>query len=37
VFLNGDLQESVYMAEPEGFVIEGKEHMRCKLKNSFMD
>jgi hypothetical protein len=27
VFLNGELQESVYMAQMEGFVIEDKEHM----------
>jgi hypothetical protein len=27
VFLNGDLQENVYIAQPEGFVVEGKEHM----------
>jgi hypothetical protein len=26
-FLNGDLQESVCMTQPECFVIEGKEHM----------
>jgi hypothetical protein len=32
VFLNGDLQESVYMAQLEGFAVEGKEHMRCRLK-----
>jgi hypothetical protein len=34
VFLNNDLQENVYMAQPEGFAIEGKEHMRCRLKKS---
>jgi hypothetical protein len=34
VFLNGDLQESVYMAQPEDFAIEGKEHMGFRLKKS---
>jgi hypothetical protein len=33
-FINGDLQESVYMAQSEDFVIEGKEHMGCRLKKS---
>jgi hypothetical protein len=33
-FLNGDLEESVYMAQPEGFAIEGKEHMGCRLNKS---
>jgi hypothetical protein len=37
VFLNGDLQESVYMTQAEGFVIEDKEHMGCRLKKLFMD
>jgi hypothetical protein len=32
--LNGNLQENVYMAQLEGFAMEGKEHMRCKLKKS---
>uniref|UniRef100_A0A6N2M0Z2 Integrase catalytic domain-containing protein n=1 Tax=Salix viminalis TaxID=40686 RepID=A0A6N2M0Z2_SALVM len=33
-FLNGDLQEEVYMRQPEGFIIEGREDMVCKLKKS---
>jgi hypothetical protein len=32
VFLNGELQEIVYMAQSKGFAIEGKEHMGCRLK-----
>ncbi|KAA0031640.1 Retrovirus-related Pol polyprotein from transposon TNT 1-94 [Cucumis melo var. makuwa] len=31
-FLNGNLDEEVFMDQPEGFMVEGKEHMVCKLK-----
>ena len=33
-FLNGDLDEEVYMEQPEGFVIPGQEHKVCKLVKS---
>ena len=33
-FLNGQLQEEVYMDQPEGFVMPGKEGLVCKLKHS---
>ncbi|KAH9324630.1 hypothetical protein KI387_004808, partial [Taxus chinensis] len=34
VFLNGDLQEEVYMTQPEGYVILGREEKVCRLKKS---
>jgi hypothetical protein len=37
VFLNDDLQESVYMAQLEGFAIEGMEHIGCRLKKSIYE
>ena len=32
-FLNGELEEEVYMKQPEGFA-EGQEDLVCKLKRS---
>nr|GEW72495.1 putative zinc finger, CCHC-type [Tanacetum cinerariifolium] len=33
-FLNADLHEDVYMAQPQGFKSKGQEHLICKLKKS---
>ncbi|GJR88582.1 zinc finger, CCHC-type containing protein [Tanacetum coccineum] len=33
-FLNGDLEEGVYMKQSEGFVMTGNEHKVCKLIKS---
>jgi len=33
-FLNGDLEEDIYMYHPEGFVQEGQKYIFCKLKKA---
>ena len=33
-FLNGNLDEDIYMEQPEGFAKKGNEHLVCKLKKS---
>ena len=33
-FLNGNLEEEVYMKQLEGFSSSGGEHLVCKLKRS---
>ena len=33
-FLNSNLEEEVYMAQPEGFTSQGQEHLVCKLKKN---
>ena len=35
-FLNGYLEEEVFVEQPQGFVIQGKEHLVYKLKKDFM-
>lgn len=34
VFLNGSLDDEIYMQQPEGYVQPGNEHLVCKLKKS---
>jgi ATP-binding cassette subfamily B (MDR/TAP) protein 1 len=33
-FLHGDLDGEIYMEQPEGFIVEGKEHQVCRLKQA---
>ena len=33
-FLNGELEEEVYMRQREGFAVKGQEDLVCKLKRS---
>jgi hypothetical protein len=34
VFLHGDLEEEIYMQQPQGYEVKGKENSVCKLKKS---
>jgi hypothetical protein len=33
-FLHGELEEEIYMDQPQGFMVHGKEKFVCKLKKS---
>jgi hypothetical protein len=33
-FLNGELEEEIYLTQPNGFVVEGHENKVCKLYKS---
>ena len=33
-FLHGDLEEDLYMIQPEGFTVQGQENIVCKQRNS---
>ena len=33
-FLNGNLENDIYIQQPKGFIAKGQEHMVCKLKGS---
>jgi len=35
LFLNKKLHEEVFMLQPKGFLVIGKEDQVCKLKNTF--
>ncbi|KAL0556118.1 hypothetical protein IC582_004628 [Cucumis melo] len=36
-FLNGDLEEEIYMEQPEGFIVHDQESKVCKLDKSIYD
>ena len=36
-FLHGDLEEKIYIEQPEGFSAKGKEHLVCRLKKSLYE
>ena len=33
-FLHSDLEEYIYMIQPEGFIVQGQENLVCKLRKS---
>ena len=33
-FFHDDLEEDIYMTQPEGFIVQGQENLVCKLKKS---
>jgi len=33
-FIHRELEEEIYMKQPEGFVVSGKEQLVCRLKKS---
>jgi hypothetical protein len=36
-FLNGELEEEIYMTQPDGIVVKGQEDKVCKLQKSLYD
>ena len=37
VFTHGDLEEDIYMMQPDGYIMSGKKQLVCKLKKSLYD
>jgi len=37
VFLHGELEEKIYMKQPEGYIQEGQGNKVCLLKKSFYE
>lgn len=33
-FLNGDVREEVFVEQPRGCILQGNEHLVCKLKKA---
>ena len=33
-YLNGELNEEIYIQQPEGFKVQGKDNWVCRLKKS---
>ena len=36
VILHGDLEENIYMQQPQGYEVKGKENLVCRLKRACM-
>jgi hypothetical protein len=36
-FLHGDLDEEIYMQQPQGYGVKGKENLVCRLKKRLYD
>ena len=36
-FLHGNLDKEIFLEQPEGFKVKGKENMACKLKKVYTD